>query len=123
MSEAAKVRDFTDLLVWQRAIEFGRLVYHLSSSFPNDERFGLTAQVRRAAVSVAPNIAEGHARRRKEFCYFLSIARGSTAEVESQLLFAVELGYLPIADVRPARALAGELHRMLASLIRSFTDQ
>jgi four helix bundle protein len=115
MSEA--IRDFTDLLVWQKAIQLGKLVYQLTKRFPQEERFGLTSQIRRASVSVASNIAEGHARQGKEFRYFLSIARGSLAETESQLLFAVEIGYLTTEDIQPIRALASELHRMIAGLV------
>jgi four helix bundle protein len=110
------IRDFTDLVIWQKAIQLGKEVYRLTKAFPADERFGLTAQVRRAAVSVASNVAEGHARQGKEFAYFLSIARGSLAETESQLLFAVELGYLKAADISTIRPLAGEIHRMAAAL-------
>ncbi|HVT91109.1 MAG TPA: four helix bundle protein [Tepidisphaeraceae bacterium] len=110
------IRDFTDLVVWQKAIRLGKLVYQLTKEFPVEERYGLTSQVRRAAVSVASNIAEGHARQGKEFSYFLSISRGSLAETESQLLFAVELGYVDLPDIVPVRELVGELHRMMASL-------
>ncbi|HEY0007805.1 MAG TPA: four helix bundle protein, partial [Tepidisphaeraceae bacterium] len=85
------IRDFRDLVVWQKAIALAKAVYVLTRSFPADERFGLTNQVRRASVSVSSNIAEGHARSGREFRPFLSIARGSAAEVESQLLLAVEL--------------------------------
>jgi four helix bundle protein len=92
------------------------LVYQATRGFPPEERYGLTSQVRRAAVSVSSNIAEGHARQRNEFANFLSIARGSLAETESQLLFAVEIGYLKMEVVVPIRELAGEIHRMAASL-------
>ncbi|MGL6096524.1 MAG: four helix bundle protein [Fimbriiglobus sp.] len=74
------IRDFRDLLIWQKAIEYARQIYTLTKGFPRDERFGLTNQVRRAAVSVSSNIAEGHARQGREFPHFLSIARGSLAE-------------------------------------------
>ena len=116
------IRDFTDLLIWQKAIEVGKRVYVLTKQFPRDERFGLTAQLRRAAVSVASNIAEGHARQGREFAHFISIARGSLAEVESQLLFAVEIGYLQRADVDDFRQLAGEIHRMASSLVEKLQD-
>jgi len=111
------IRDFTDLLIWQKAIEAGQKIYDLTRSFPADERFGLTAQVRRAGVSISSNIAEGHARQGKEFAHFISIARGSLAETESQLLFAVAIGYLPPEPVMEYRTLAGEIHRMCSSLV------
>src|SRR5438309_206584 len=88
------IRDFRDLIVWRKAIAFAREVYSSTKSFPKEERFGLTMQVRRAAVSVSSNIAEGHTRQGREFVHFLSIARGSLAEVESQLILAAELGYI-----------------------------
>src|SRR4051812_4192378 len=111
-----EIRDFTDLMVWQKAIQLGKMIYGVTCEFPKEEKFGLTSQVRRAAVSVASNIAEGHARQGKEFAYFLSIARGSLAETESQLLFAVEIGYLKSEAIIPIRELASEIHRMTAAL-------
>lgn len=102
--------------MWQKAIVLAKEVYQQTARFPADERFGLTSQIRRAAVSVSSNIAEGHARQGREFANFLSIAYGSLAEVESQFLLAVELGYLPLADLDDARALISELRRMLTTL-------
>jgi four helix bundle protein len=110
------IRNFRDLIVWRKAIQFAKLVYRLTKCFPSDERFGLTAQVRRAAVSVSSNIAEGHSRQGREFGHFLSIARGSLAEVESQLLLAVELEYLQSQDLTEALNLAAEIRRMAVSL-------
>lgn len=107
-----EIRDFTGLVIWQRAIEFGKCVYELTRRFPREEQFALTAQIRRAAVSVSSNIAEGHGRQRREFSNFIGIARGSLAEAESQLLFAVAVGYLDAAEVVKARDLASEIHRM-----------
>ena len=112
-----EIRSFKDLVVWQRAKELAVEVYRLTKCFPRDERFGLTLQLRRAAVSVSSNIAEGHARQGKEFAYFLSIANGSTAEVESQLLLSVELGYLREADLIDACKFAFEIRRMIAALL------
>jgi len=81
--------------VWRDAVNFVHCVYELSREFPADERFGLTSQVRRAVVSVPSNIAEGAARGSdREFLRFLYIARGSLAEVETQLIIAGELGYI-----------------------------
>jgi four helix bundle protein len=113
---ADDIRGFRDLVVWQRAIQFACEVYRLTKPFPSDERFGLTSQIRRAAVSVSSNIAEGHARQGNEFVHFLSIARGSLAEVESQLLLAVELGFLNSDDIIQAIEMATEIRRMAASL-------
>jgi four helix bundle protein len=112
------IRDFCDLVVWQKAMELGKRVYELTRRFPPDERYGLTSQIRRAALSVSSNIAEGHARQGREFANFLSIARGSLAETESQLLFAVTIGYLKHEDIADVRRLATEIHRMAASLAK-----
>jgi four helix bundle protein len=114
MSEG--IKGFRDLLIWQKAIQFAREVYKRTRGFPREELFGLTAQLRRAAVSVSSNIAEGHARQGREFKHFLSVARGSLAEAESQLLLAVELEYLQAEALSDALGLASEIRRMAASL-------
>jgi four helix bundle protein len=94
-------------------------VYAVSRRFPSEERFGLTAQLRRAAVSVATNIAEGHARAsRREFQYFASIARGSVAEVETELAVAERLGYVATSELETARERADHISRMLTNLRR-----
>jgi four helix bundle protein len=111
------IRDFRDLFVWQRAIDLAKEVYTLTRAFPPDERFGMTSQLRRAVVSVSSNIAEGHARRTKEYGHFLCVARGSLAEVESQLFLAAELGYLRHEALANSSRLAAEIRRMLASLL------
>lgn len=116
------IRSFRDLILWQRAIQFAKEVYSLSKGFPRDERFGLTAQVRRAAVSVSSNVAEGHARQGREFTHFLSIARASLAEAESQLLLAVELGFLDSASLTCAMNLASEIRRMAVSLSKKIRN-
>ena len=88
------MRKHHELLAWQEAIKLVKDVYKITDKFPTSEKFGLTNQIRRAAVSVPSNIAEGAARNtRKEFINFLSISRGSLSEVETQLIIAKELGY------------------------------
>ena len=109
------IRDFQDLKVWQKAIQLARGVYDVTKRFPAQERFGLTNQIRRAAVSVSSNIAEGHARQGREFAHYLSIARGSLAESQSQLLLAVELNFVAKAQISPLLELITELLRMIAS--------
>jgi len=92
-------------------------VYALTRAFPDDERFGLTAQMRRAVVSVPSNIAEGQARHgRREFVHFLSHAEGSLAELDTQLTLAVELGYCRPSDAHGSIVLVAELQKMMASL-------
>jgi four helix bundle protein len=113
---AQSIRDFRDLIIWQRAMALAKEVYRITKSFPREEKFGLTSQLRRAALSVPSNIAEGHARQGREFYNFLSIARGSLAEVETQLLFAVEVGYLANHHLESVLSLAEEIKRMAAVL-------
>ncbi|WP_371879098.1 four helix bundle protein [Candidatus Chloroploca mongolica] len=89
------VQNYRDLRVWQAGMDLVEAIYRLSQAFPTDERFGLTSQIRRAAVSVPSNIAEGHAREHTaEYVYHLSIAQGSLAEVQTQSEIARRLGYL-----------------------------
>ena len=88
-------RNYRDLIVWQRAHEFVLNVYRFTNSFPTDERFGLTSQLRRAAVSVPSNLVEGCGRGTDaDLCRFCDIAMGSANEAEYQTLLATELGYL-----------------------------
>lgn len=88
------VRNYTDLIAWQKAMDFVHRVYALTSGFPGDERFGLTSQLRRAAVSIPSNIAEGEGRETPgDFIRFLAIAHGSLREVETQLRISQRLGY------------------------------
>lgn len=88
------IKSYRDLDVWQRAMDVAEVVYRISSGFPADERFGLVSQLRRSAVSVPSNIAEGHARfSTKDYLRHLSYAMGSLAEVETQLLLSRNLGY------------------------------
>jgi four helix bundle protein len=98
-------------------------IYRLSKAFPRDEQFGLTNQVRRAAVSVPANIAEGYGRLRKgDFLRFLSISRGSLAEVEAHLQIAFRLDYLKRDDLKPVWSEIQEVGRLLNGLIRSLEN-
>lgn len=116
-SAAGKVRSHHDLVVWQKGMDLAVLVYRLVETFPNSERYTLTSQLTRAAVSVPANIAEGSARStRKEYAQFISIARGSLAETETYILLAVRLGYATEDAVSPAMALVNEISRMLTAL-------
>ena len=114
---------FQKLQAWHRAMDWTERVYEATASFPNDERFGLTAQVRRSAVSVASNIAEGSGRRSdRDFARFLEISYGSLMEAISQCLLAQRLGYLSADDLADLEAAAEELARMLSGLRNSITD-
>ena len=111
------VRNYQELIVWQKAMSLVEAVYRLSKGFPREELYGLTNQVRRAAVSIPSNIAEGQARQSTaEFKNFLSIAQGSRAEVETQLMIAVRLGYLTQQEAEPSLQLAEEIKRMIHAL-------
>jgi four helix bundle protein len=113
-------QSFKDLLVWQRAIELTLAVYNLTSRFPGSERFGLTNQMRRAAVSIASNIAEGYGRSTKgEYVQFLGHARGSCSELETQVVIAKALGLGKSEDVTSAEGLCNDVGRLLGGLIRS----
>jgi len=106
-----------DLDVWKKAMELATQVYSLTSQFPKEELYGLTAQLRRSAVSIPSNIAEGAARHsRKEFIQFLHIASGSIAELETQLLLASRIGFRPTDTILTQ---AEEVRKMLLGLIRS----
>lgn len=95
MAETNTIKSFRDLEIWKRGIDLVKNIYEITKSFPNSECYGLTSQIRRAAVSIPSNIAEGHARGHKaEFRQFVFIALGSLAELETQLIIAYELGYL-----------------------------
>lgn len=114
------VRNYTDLIAWQKAIDLVELVYHLSGGFPPDERFGLTSQIRRAAVSIPSNIAEGQGRwTTGEFVHFLGIAHGSLREVETQAVIAVRLKFVPADHADPVHRLAGEVGRLINGLRNS----
>jgi four helix bundle protein len=114
------IRSFRDLVAWQKAMDLCEHVYTLSKSFPAEERFGLTAQIRRAAVSVPSNIAEGYGRARtQDYLRFLNVALGSLAEVETQLLLSGRLGFRTDDDLASIMALVRELDRVLCALIRA----
>jgi four helix bundle protein len=117
------IRDHRDLLVWQKAMELVVESYRLTAGFPKHEQFGLTSQLRRAAISIPSNIAEGHGRSAtKAYLNHLSIACGSLKELETQLLIAHRLNYVAGDDIAPAVSLATEVGRMLAGLRRSLDD-
>jgi len=118
-SEEFKTRGYKDLLVWQKGMLLVKGIYRLTLSFPSDEKFGLTSQMRRAAVSTPSNIAEGQARRSTgEFIQFVSHAEGSVAELDTQLLIAVDLSYCSSSEAQALFDLLLELRKMLNSLRR-----
>ncbi|HEX8128538.1 MAG TPA: four helix bundle protein [Pyrinomonadaceae bacterium] len=111
------MRPHEKLEVWGKAIDFVVTVYKMTESFPQEEKFGLTSQIRRAAVSIPSNIAEGAARQSpKEFARFLSIAQGSASELETELLIARRLNYLQEEIYLELRATLDSLGRMIIGL-------
>src|ERR1700690_363606 len=111
---------YQDLIAWQKATQLALEVYRCTRTFPKDELYGLTSQMRRAAVSVASNIAEGKGRySRKEFVQFLYRARGSLLELQTQLFIAQELDYIESLVSRRIRDRADELGRILNGLTTS----
>jgi four helix bundle protein len=117
-------RSYRDLIAWQKAMKFVTDIYEATQRFPREECYGLTNQLRRAAVSVPSNIAEGQARfSQKEFHHFLSQARGSLVEIETKLLIAKELKYLQPTKAETLLASADELGRVLNGLIASIKSR
>jgi len=117
---AGQIRDYRDLIVWKEAMDIAEQVYSLTRSFPREEAFGLTAQMRRSAVSVASNIAEGFGRaQRRSFVQFLRIAQGSLKELETQALIAARVGLLSVQQVASLMDQTGRLGKRLVQFVRS----
>jgi len=116
------VRTYADLDVWHRGVDLAVALYEATARFPKEEVFGLTAQLRRAGVSVPSNIAEGHSRKSTaEFLRHISIALGSLSEIETQLVIAGRLGYLEEKGAKHLNALCGEIGPLLGALYRSLS--
>ena len=110
--------------MWKKSIDLAEMVYRLSAQFPPDEKYGLSSQVRRAAVSIAANVAEGAERQgTREFLQFLGIASGSLAETETFLILAQRLGMVSSEQVAPLLNQTGEIGRMLNGLKRSLRSR
>jgi four helix bundle protein len=119
-----KPQSYRDLLVWQKSISLAKTIYKLTVEFPPEEKFGLISQMRRAAVSVPSNIAEGQARNTTgEFIQFISHAEGSLAELDTQLILAVELGFATADKIKSCANSIDELRRMLNGLRRVISGQ
>ena len=117
-----RVRSYRDLVVWQKAMELCSLTYRATARFPGEERFGLVSQMRRAAVSIPSNIAEGFGRlTTKDYQHFLATARGSARELETQILIASDLGYLSRVEAEACESLTTEVSRMLTAIISSLS--
>jgi four helix bundle protein len=114
---AQVIRDYKDLQVWQKGMVLAKQIYQMTQAFPSEEKFGIVSQMRRAAVSVPSNIAEGQARNTTgEFVQFLSHAEGSLAELDTQVRLSVTLGFCRQPDGESVSASITELQKMLKSL-------
>ena len=112
------MKDHKDLIVWQKAMLLVIEIYRLVKLLPKEETYGLSDQMRRAAVSIPSNISEGNFRKsEKEFLYFLSVAQGSNAELETQLLICQQIGLIPSDKLQTAFSLSNEVSKMLRSFI------
>ena len=115
-----KVKNYRELIAWQRAMDLVEEIYKSTRDFPREEIYALTGQIRRAAVSIPSNVAEGQGRRStNEFLHHLSIAYGSLREVETQILIAHRLQYLTGAKTERLMDVAGEVGRLLNGLMAS----
>lgn len=118
------MHNYKELNVWKRAIRLCGVIYKLTANFPNEERFGLISQMRRASVSVPSNIAEGGGRRTdNEFLHFLGVSHGSLCELETQLFISVELGFVTIDQILPISEEITEIQKMLYALIQKFESK
>ena len=114
------MKSHKDLIVWQKSMDHVAAIYVATKAFPNEELFGIVSQMRRAAVSIPSNIAEGYGRLYdKETVKFLSNALGSASELETQLIISKDLGYLLIEDFQKLINQIEEMIRMLSALIKS----
>ncbi len=117
------MNDYRDLIVWQKSVDLTVEIYKLVKLLPKEEIYTLSAQMRRAAVSIPSNIAEGYARKStKEYINFLSIAQGSRAELQTQLLICEKLNYLTKEQINSSLLLIDEVAKMLTSIIKNLND-
>lgn len=118
------MHNFRELIVWQKAIELSTKIYSLTQNFPAEEKFGIISQIRRAAVSIASNIAEGTSRNsEKEFCYFLQVSLGSSYEMETQIVIARNLNFLNNEAFNDIIISITEIQRMISGLQKSMENQ
>ena len=116
--DGSRVQPFRDLLVWQKSMELTVAVYRITQSFPREEAFGLTSQLRRSSISIPSNIAEGQGRlNTREFRQFLGVARGSTCELQTQLEIARRLGLGDSQLLNDAEGLSHEIGKMIFTIL------
>ena len=124
INEKYQLRTFKDLIAWQKSYELCRNVYLVSKEFPRSELFGLTSQMKRSALSIPSNIAEGYTRpSTNDYLRFLYIAYSSLAELETQLILATDLNYLPKDKSSEIKQSQMEVQRILLGLIKSLKSK
>lgn len=117
------MNNYKELIVWQKSVKLAELVYKLTTKFPKEEKYGLTSQIRRCAVSVASNIAEGAGRNsKKEFRNFLGIANGSLNELNTQLEISKRLKIIENKDLDEIILLSDEIQKMIYTLIKKYSQ-
>ncbi len=120
----AAVKDYRDLIVWQKAMDLVETIYRTTGAFPREEIYGLTSQIRRAAISVPSNIAEGNGRNTtRDYVHFLGMAYGSVKEVETQVLIAERLRYIDPSRIAELVRLTAEVARLISGLINSLSKR
>lgn len=118
------LRTFKDLLVWQKSYQLCLSIYKITKAYPQEERFGLTSQMRRSSVSIPSNIAEGYGRKTtQEYIYSCYVAYGSLCELETQLLLSTDLGYMNCLNFGSIEENLREVERMLKALIKSLEQK
>ena len=118
-----KIHDYRKLVVWQKSIDLVVKIYGIVKELPEEEKYALSDQLRRASISIPSNIAEGYGRiYNKELLHFLTISRGSLYEVETQLIIGKELGFFTESQIEPALLLITEISKMLATLIKKLKN-
>jgi four helix bundle protein len=114
------VKDYRELIVWQKAMDLVETIYLTTKAFPKDELYGLTSQIRRAAISIPSNIAEGNGRNTtRDYVHFLGMAYGSVKEVETQVLIAERLQYINSTRSNELVKMTGEISRLVSGLMNS----
>ena len=124
MGSSEMIKNYKDLKVWQKSYELCLKIYKITAKFPNEERYGLTSQIRRSAVSIASNIAEGYGRKTTlDYIRMLYISYGSVCELETQILLAGDLGFIEKSELGTIKKDIAEIERMLKALIKSLDNK
>ena len=118
------LKNYKELNVWQKSYELCLNIYRITAKFPNEEKYGLTSQIRRSAVTIPSNIAEGYGRKTTvDYIRMLYIAYGSVCELETQILLAGDLGFIEKGELGTAKKHIAEIERMLKALIKSLDNK